>query len=440
MLRSFSARPFAPLLLMIAGVTASGCFASRSDEAVQDGVAALAHCDVRTAHRAFASGFRADRSHAQSALGFALTDLALLPEDPAVEAMLADIGFSGGVDMQSLVFGDDGVLAMAARGDECDAIQSYAEEHVPYAPLGDDDIDPATLLRDDLTVGDLLAHAQGLEPRLAELSQALEVAAGGITEPVAIDGGCGLGQLTLQAPELYAAAALIESIRAALAMSRAYDWSIPVAVLIQDDPDAVAAVLNGHLGRVVEPTQAAAARAHLHHGASLGLRAIEQARAISGPVEHGLFDWSEVPDAMLDDANRLLTSLEAALDGPSEIADVTPTLTVDLSRLFTDPIDLTALGGPLFSVEEDEWGDRYVTVNGELLNPALEGIMTPAPWDEGVPEPEWTPADRFDNFDVDPVVEPAMRYQDTFECAGDTSGEPTPVPSPDTAPIEPPAP
>ena len=111
-----------------------------------DGAGALKDCDINTAHDKFTQAHASDPTHPEAALGFALTDLALLPEDPIVTGVLAKLGFTGALDMQALVFGPDGVLARSSRGDSCSAIESFARTTIPYPPLADTSIDKASLI------------------------------------------------------------------------------------------------------------------------------------------------------------------------------------------------------------------------------------------------------------------------------------------------------
>src|SRR5260221_7594991 len=161
------------LLLCVLVVAACG---SDADRLALDGADALKSCDIRTAHDKFTQAHELDPAHPQAALGFALTDLALLPEDPIVTAALGRVGFTGPVDMQALVFGPDGVLAREARGDDCTAINSFVNTTIPYPPLSNTALDRATLIDPTFTVAELVDAAAALSPRLLRVAEALETA------------------------------------------------------------------------------------------------------------------------------------------------------------------------------------------------------------------------------------------------------------------------
>lgn len=409
-------RPWlAPILIATVACT------SNVEEHLKDGADALADCDVRAAHAAFSEAYEADSSNARAALGFALTDLALLPEDPAVTAVLRDIGFSAGLDMQLLVFGADGALARYARGDTCDSIDAFLEANVPYPPVSDSTIDAVSLIRADMTAGDLVSAARTLEPRLGRIAAALVTAAAGATEPVEIEGGCGLGELTFQKPELLGLAALLEAARSMTALASAYDWDINVALLVDQSSEQVPALvdsLNQHLGHVVDATAAEPAgertRAALGHLAAAAVATTE----IGGPVAGGLFDWSLFPVTLATELAAFADSLGAATEGPAALAGVAPALEIDASALLSAEVDLGAASAPIFAVGSDEFGN-VVTTDGEALAEAFAPVFAPAPWSELAPAYTWRLGDELEVFDGDPVVEPARRYTGVFSCMTD---------------------
>ena len=122
-----------PLGCMVSAVFVVGC-GSDADQLTLDGADDLKQCDIRAAYEKFADAHAGEPDHPQAALGFALTDLALLPEDPIVTQILTRVGFTGAMDMQALVFGPDGALARHARGDTCESIDTFVETTIPYPP------------------------------------------------------------------------------------------------------------------------------------------------------------------------------------------------------------------------------------------------------------------------------------------------------------------
>jgi hypothetical protein len=400
-------------VLLVGAALAAGC-KSNADELVLEAVDDLKACDIRSAHDKFADAWADDRDHPQAALGFALTDLALLPEDPIVTNMLTRFGFTRGIDMQALAFGPDGLLARAARGETCEQIEAHTDANLPYPPLADPNLDEVALIDPALTGTDIAGAAMDLTPRLVAIAEALEVAAAGMTEPVEVEGGCGLGKVRLQAPELYAGAALIRLVVAAIDLGQAYDWELALRATFEaeraGDPVAYAALLNAHLGRVIDPSGSPTAKAMTAKAIDLVLIAIDSAKAAAS-VPDQLFDWTAFPDALLDDIRRLAASIRGALDGPTALADVTPEVTVDASTMFTSPIDLQTGPEPLFLVEGVA-PDQWVSMNGAAVDHAIESMIAPNP----VPSLMWAPQPAWDAFDAAPVTMPAERFETIYTC------------------------
>jgi hypothetical protein len=397
---------------------ALGACASDVENHLQDGSDALDDCDIRGAHEAFTRAYDADPNDARAALGFALTDLALLPEDPAVTAVLADVGFTAALDMQLLVFGPDGALARYARGDTCDSIDTFLEANVPYPPVADGTIDEIALIRPDMVVADVLAGAQTLEPRLGRIAGALITAAGGVTDPISVEGGCGLGTLTFQAPELLALAGLLETTRAAIALAGAYDWNIGVAALLGSTSEEIPALVdafNDHLGHRVDAAAAAAAADRFIRAMQHVSAAAAASTEIGGPVEGGLFDWSLFPVTLATEIGSFADSLADAAAGTAALAGLSPALEVDLSSLLAAEVDFAAASSPIFAVGTDEFGN-FVTTNTDVLAEVFRPVVDPAPWIDAAPEYTWSLGNELDVFDGDPVIQPARRYTDVFDC------------------------
>ena len=93
-------RNFLCLSILVAVVT-SGCV-YQQDQQMLNGVNALKTCDVRTADADFVDAYAIDPSKPDAAPGFALTELAVLAEDPAVAAALAQLGCDEGIDTSAI--------------------------------------------------------------------------------------------------------------------------------------------------------------------------------------------------------------------------------------------------------------------------------------------------------------------------------------------------
>jgi hypothetical protein len=335
-----------------------------------------------------------------------------------VTAALGDIGFSGALDVQLLVFGPDGILARSARGDSCDSIDAFVEANIPYAPLSDPDADPLALLADGLTIGDLLDRARALDGRLGTIAVALETAAAGIAEPIEVEGGCGLGTLAPQPPELYAAAAIIETVRSALQLSAAYDWDITVRSLFDDDPaqtELLADSLNQHFGRVVNGGAAAAAADRTRAAMRLVRAAVAASSEIQAAPEGALFDWSLFPATLAIEIDAVAASIAAAVDGAAAVAGWSPTLELDLGIVFAGDLDLGTASTPIFAAVTDEFG-TFLEIDDVALAEPLEGILSPVPWTVDT-EASFALIDQLDAFDPAPVTAPVEeRYRGAYDC------------------------
>src|SRR5438270_2907077 len=97
---------------LIGAVLVFGC-ASNAQQRAQDGVKALAACDMRGAHAAFSDAYGMDSTDPQIALAFALTDLTLLAEDPALETLRPRFGFTKPFDT-SFMWEKGGFMVLAS--------------------------------------------------------------------------------------------------------------------------------------------------------------------------------------------------------------------------------------------------------------------------------------------------------------------------------------
>jgi hypothetical protein len=392
---------------------AGGC-KSDADGLALDGADDLKKCDIHSAHDKFVEAHESDPDHPQAALGFALTSIALLPEDPIVTEILMRIGFTSAIDMQALVFGPDGALARHARGDTCESISTFIDNTIPYPPLSTPGLDEWSLVDPSLTADDFATAALRLSPKLSAISLALETAAGGMSDPVEVEGGCGIGTVTFQAPELYAAAALIEAFRSAVQLGQAYDWAIGIkeaGEIWNDDAALIVALLNAHVGRVTDASEGADARPIASRAFAMAVKAIDAAK-VATVEPNGLFDWTAVPASLLDNARELAVAGQAMTDGLTAIPDVTPMLSLDLSSVFRSPPDLQSFSEPLFEVIDTLSWD----VSGTVIEEALTPLFSPNPFGDAAPSYTWTLGDQWNEFDTTPVTMPFDRYDSVYNC------------------------
>lgn len=401
---------------VLAGVAAVAGCKSDADEGTLDGVEALKNCDIHTAHDQFTEAHADDPDHPQAALGFGLTSLALLPEDPIVTDLLGRVGFTEAIDMQVLVFGEDGLLARSARMNTCASLEQYARDTIPYPPLRDDTIDRIGLVEPTLKGTHVQEALADLSPRFLAIATALETAADQMAEPVTIEGGCGLGTITVQAPELYLAAGLLRGVVAGTGLANAYDWSIGIQDLMWAlDVDSPQQLLN-----VIQPTigslsgnDTAGGKDVLRAALALVKRGLDAAKT-TDLDEDALFDWTALPGPRADDLIRLVDSAIAALDGPAPVADISPTLTLDLGRLFDNPPDLQA-GEPLFFVDTTDPDFPFWDVSQTALEQSLGTLTTPNIF-SSTTELSWAAQGAWDTYDESGIWLPAERYRTIFDC------------------------
>jgi len=398
--------------LLFAALVAGGC-ASKADELTQRGLNDLEKGELRNAHKHFSQAHADDSEHGPAALGFALTSLVLLPENPSIEAALADLGFTGPIDIQSLLLGDAGVLCRGYRKESCDGIDGAIKQQIPYPALHEPKPSPASLVREGLTFSDLLAHAAQLDDELADIARALVSAAQSTAEePITFELGhsCGTQQkVTVQAPELYTLAGYIETARAIIQYLRAYDWDISVALVLDEDadPQTKVAALNTHLGHVRAKEHALAAKPALQHALALSNAALDAIRNTSETQAAALFDWTQVPNAVLDDVQRLMASITDAFEGPTSIADMVPQVRLNLRAAFENPPNYRDI--PLFSLTANETGRKRAEFSSAQLFKGLQEIYV-GPSDDV----DWKPASRGLEFSV--RTEHASTLDQAFMC------------------------
>lgn len=400
-------------LLSLACVAAMAGCGSEADDLTLDGAEDLKACDIHSARDKFVQAHESDPEHPQAALGFALASIALLPEDPLVTDVLLRIGFTSPMDMQALVFGPDGALARHARGDTCDSITTFVDNTIPYPPLSTPELEAWTLVDPALTGEDFADAALRLSPHLSAISLALETAAGGMAKAVEVEGGCGVGTVTFQAPELYAAAAAIETLRSAIQLGQAYDWAVGIkqaGEIWDGDPVLITALLNAHIGRIIDAGLGGAGRPILNRAAGLAIKAIDAAK-VATVEPNGLFDWTAMPVSLLDNARALVVAAQMMTDGSTEIPGITPMLSLNLYPLFQTPTDLQSFSTPLFEpIDEFTWD-----VSGTVIEQALTPLFEPNPFVDAVTY-TWTLGDQWSAFDTTPVTMPLDRYDTVYSC------------------------
>src|SRR5579872_298932 len=103
-----------------------------ADQAAEDGLTAFKACDLRTASQDFEKAHNLDSTRPDFALAYALSTLAVLPEDPAVTSVLLRLGFTAGIDT-SAYWGMGGVFSqLSSHMATCQSVNDFMQSHLPY--------------------------------------------------------------------------------------------------------------------------------------------------------------------------------------------------------------------------------------------------------------------------------------------------------------------
>jgi hypothetical protein len=411
----------------------SGCMTPAEQQA-SDGLTAFKACDLRTASADFEAAHTLDTSRADFALAYAMSTLAVLAEDPAVTALLLRLGFGPAPTRRSVVidtsifWGPTGVLNQLSTGTStCQSINNYLDAHIAYAPLQDNGPSAASVIADPtLTGDDFVAAAAALSPRLDELVQALEMAAGSGAAETDITGGCGVGTVYIEAPELYGLAAGLELVRAAIQVGQGYDWGV-AATLAFDysgrEPQ-MATALNAHILHVISAASVGAAAPTAAHAVQLFQRGLTAAAAITQRPPNSLFDWAQMPPGTIADLQNLAGAAETMLTvgGKQTVPYCTPALTMNGLSFFNTPVDATNLQPPIWSAVpwSDPSGDSGVDIDSSSqgLETQVENRFSPNPFATGATF-SCTAPDSLTSVSSDAwtaVFDPDKRWDNLYMC------------------------
>ncbi|HJL16549.1 MAG TPA: hypothetical protein RMH99_12880 [Sandaracinaceae bacterium LLY-WYZ-13_1] len=374
---------------------------------VEEARAALQRCDVRQAHALYATAWQADRDDGEAALGFALTDAALLGEDPEAEAGLALFGFTGPIDGEDMLFGPGALLDALARhqesrdfGDRMERVFPWDSE-APSTGYAFERMPPGTTARE------VVAHGWAMQPRFSRLVDAFEAAAEDAPVTLDIGGICEVGVVELQAPELYALAASFQSLVMTLQIGRGYSWDFPIHEALPDRGDDAAtverqaALLNTHFGAVSDPSALEGARDEMRRFFELVERTVDAADAAGAPGADALVEWRALPSDIVPtgrlDAQAALAGTEEQTSAPG----MTPEFRGDFRPLFEGELDLADFGRT-FTVHEDPmWGDVWIEVDEAPIDRLLMAVVSPSPLDDTLSDVEWSHLDAWSGADAD---------------------------------------
>jgi hypothetical protein len=408
---------------LFGAVLVFGC-ASSAQQRAQDGVNALAACDMRTAHQAFSDAYGMDASDPQIALAFALTDLTLLAEDPALETLRPRFGFTKPFDT-TFMWQKGGFMDLASqKTTTCGALGDLVRANVAHPSLARTNPTPfLDTIDKTLTFGDLRDAGLALSPRLDKVSQALETAANATgSDGVALSGGCGAGNLTLQKPELLALAGALSLLHAAFQPAATYDGSVrvwPVFMQIASEAGAetdFVADMNASFLHVKDASQMNATVPIWQHAFDLFAQAIAAAEAITKTPANAVIDWTSFPKPILDDGKVLAQAAHDAFTAKTAIPFLSPAVTVDGPSLVTAPLELAPLSPAAFSFNGTD-----VTFTFDPMQAKLGARFSPDPFSSNASY-TWSFTDDVSNATNaqpnwwTPTFDPGQRFTSTYAC------------------------
>jgi hypothetical protein len=411
---------------VVAGLT-TGC-ATRAEQQAEDGLQAFQTCDLRSAAQDFANAHDLDPGRADFALAYALSTIAVLPEDPNVTNVLERLGFTRGIDTSAL-WGSGGVFdRLAAKNFSCTSIGDELRAAIPYAPAQTDGPSAESVLKDTaLTGDDFVKAAVALLPRLEKLVSALEQGVDAMGE-VDIQGGCGVGAVHVQAPELYALASAVEWLVATIQAASAYDWGLSaVAFLdISNHQHQYVDDLNAHLfhlrnAAALSGAQDSALLSAIHATALLqkGIAAVPRVK--SGQA-NALFDWAVLPPQVLSDAKTATDGLYAMLttSGPQPLPFFSPALAMNAVSFFATPVDLTGTTPPIWSIVSLSGGGYSLDSTPDAGDVAAGSRFMPDPLASGAASYSFTLFSGWNGVSSDQwtnTFDPDKRWEGLYGCS-----------------------
>lgn len=432
-------------IVLISTLMLVGC-PSPAEQAALNGLAAFRACDLRTASAEFDEAYSLD-NRPDFALAYALSDLAVLLEDPNLQPLARRLGFTADLRTEFL-WGRGGVLdQLASPTATCDSIEEYLRANIPHPSAAESGPDVVDTINPGVTIEELRTNLVAISPRLLRIAQALELAAQNAGGNFNLEGGCGVGSLSVQAPELLAAAAAIEALRGAIMALEAYQWNIGLRRMV--DSEGVEAELVAELNsQLLHQTPAAAAALETMRGHFLSRviplvrSATSAARAITTRPASSLIDWSRLPSSVLSDVETMASSLETALTMTTAqpIPFVEPALSIDARSFLTNIVDF----GQLFPSGVFEVRDQPGCQPTENYNcRELSLVEAWIPTIEGALRPRFTPDPFADNFQSDFTLDnrwdtiadevweatfnPSDRWDELYGCS---ASNPAPIPDP----------
>lgn len=402
----------------------AGC-ASDAQQKAQDGAKALAACDMRTAHQDFSDAYGEDSNDPSIALAFALSDLVLLAEDPALETLRPRFGFTKPFDT-TFLWQKGGFMDLASqKTTTCGTLGDLVRANIAHPSLAQTNPTPFTgTLDKTLTFGDLRDAGLALSPRLDKIAGALETAAKGVGDGgVSLSGGCGAGSMTLQKSELLALAGALELLHAVFQLAATYDGSLRVHPLFMqiagetgEESDLVTD-LNAAFLHVKDASQMNATVPIWQHAFDLFGQAIAAAQGVTKTPANAIIDWTSFPKPILADAAQLATAAHDAFGVKTAIPFLSPAVTVDGPSLVSSPLELAPLSPAAWSLD----ASNAVTFTFDGMKAKLGARFSPDPFTSNASY-TWTFVDDISNAtNASPnwgsaTFDPGARFSSGFAC------------------------
>jgi hypothetical protein len=329
-----------------------------------------------------------------------------------------------------MFWGAGGVLdQLSAKTATCDSINTYLRDHIAYAPAQVDGPTALSVLPDtSLTVQDFVTAAVALDPKLESIVSALEQAANGGAE-VDVQGGCGIGAVHIEAPELYGLAAVLETVRVVIQAGSGYDWGIQIQLLLDtsDNQQAYVDALNAHILHVRNAAALQQALPLAQHAVELLQKGITAASAITTRPANSLFDWTKMPAGTLSDLQSLAAAAESLLTAPglAPLPDVQPVMKMDAESFFNTPVDMTNVNPPMWSlVESTDPYDVYYSVeaSNQSIDTQLNARFSPDPYGDNAPAETFTLSTKWQNIPWATwaaALNPDGRWDNAYGCTSE---------------------
>ncbi len=374
------------------------------DSYVQEAQNLLFENQILAANQKFKQGLTANSGHGSSAAGAALTDILLLPYDPAVSALLREhLGATTGLDAnKDVIYSEGGLLYLMSRGvpfDDGDGFPGIKTLLVSDLPWSSRQLD---------TVGDFV---QGLDSSVSDMMDVLVLVADAL-DPIQQNLDVAIADpnfttifvpgevfhdtdlsLVIGKTELLALKTALHALHGGIYFLAAYEWDFSIEDLLGDqfadiqpnDPDYVEGwdsddyalrYLDERLFRTVRNT------AHIETAfvsADRGLTAFLTLLRDYESHYAGELEFSSADDLYVQELTELLTALQGSLTRSTPIPFTTPAVSMDLTP-FKEGRVLPPGMNWLERVEiQDEFGSyfEWQVTNASMDTVVIQGVFTP---------------------------------------------------------------